>query len=364
MDNCFQSSTKTSQASIQNENIIPKAIRHECLLPDGRKLSYYTFATEGTNQKELHPILYIHGFPGCGLEGAMCALEAEKKRCRVYCVDRPGFGHSDPLPSVEYNSPASTIDGFVRDTWDFIRLKKWKSFSIVGVSGGGVFALALIESYLNHKWKTQTIGKVHSSSLPSVNLEAVSIVGGVCCTTGVEGMMKNNKDVFYIASEPGLFTKSILRLSIIIPKIISWISPSMLISILTKDLPTVDKDAFVQNTFIKNAMIDVFTTSLRQGSYAASNEVLALFQKELHFEASLRNLTKNASILSKVPRISMFHGLKDKNVPFSHSWYVHEDLLNEISEIYSFPEYGHISLIIHKAEEYIAKASPVEDDIG
>ena len=187
---------KTSQDPEKNEKIVPKAIRHECLLPDGRTLSYYTFAKESTNHNELHPILYIHGFPGCGLEGAMCALEAEKKKCRIYSVDRPGFGHSDPLPPTGYNSPVSTIEGFVRDMWDFIRFKKWKSFSIVGVSGGGVFTLALIESYLNHKYKMKTMKKVHSSSLPLVHLEAVSIIGGLCCTTGVEGMMKNNKEAF------------------------------------------------------------------------------------------------------------------------------------------------------------------------
>jgi len=124
---------KDTSMSKESPSSPPKPIRHSHILKNtnGRRiLSYYTFAT-GLEESELqghHPVIYLHGFPGSGVEGSLLANAAEKAQCRLYGIDRPGFGYSSPSPAADWNDPDAYMQGFVSDVWDFVRDKRWIFF--------------------------------------------------------------------------------------------------------------------------------------------------------------------------------------------------------------------------------------------
>ena len=191
---------------------LPSHIRHSHILKDeaqksdgcaaGRRriLSYYTFAT-GVEESELrkhHPVLYLHGFPGSGVEAALYANAAVKSQCQLFGIDRPGFGYSSPSPSADWNIPDAYVQSFVSDIWDFVRAMGWKSFSVIGVSGGGPYALAILDSYLKSKLG-DGCSACSAGHAIQCNLEAVSIVAGVFGTAGSQGMMPSNQALMVIS---------------------------------------------------------------------------------------------------------------------------------------------------------------------
>lgn len=100
------------------------------LLNDGRHLAWQVFGDPVGS-----PVFYCHGFPGSRLDGALVAHAARSTGVRLIAADRPGFGLSD----------------FKRDrrlgdwTADLVALADHlglKTLALLGVSGGGPFAMA------------------------------------------------------------------------------------------------------------------------------------------------------------------------------------------------------------------------------
>ena len=83
------------------------------------------------------PVFYFHGFPGSRLDGLLFNFEeqAKKLNLRIICPDRPGIGLSD------YDKRRWMIEWppLVEAIADELRIS---SFSILGISGGGPYALA------------------------------------------------------------------------------------------------------------------------------------------------------------------------------------------------------------------------------
>ncbi len=99
-------------------------------LPDGRRLGYAHYgARHGTT------FFYFHGLPGSRREARLLHAAAEARGIRVVAVDRPGYGRSDPLPGRSlYDWPDD-----VAALADALGLAR---FGVIGVSGGGPYALA------------------------------------------------------------------------------------------------------------------------------------------------------------------------------------------------------------------------------
>jgi pimeloyl-ACP methyl ester carboxylesterase len=164
-------------------------------------MAYYTFATgehQNLENEDLHPILFLHGFPSSGVEGACCARMAGNFGCRLYGIDRPGFGSSDPPAAPMLSlSPDEYICCFVDQIFDFVLAKKWKEFSVMGVSGGGLYALAVLERYLTLAYPQENQSAIPEASVPK--LTAVALVAGVCCAGGTEGMNHAKKVLFQLS---------------------------------------------------------------------------------------------------------------------------------------------------------------------
>ncbi len=99
-------------------------------LPDGRRLGYAEFG-----DPHGWSVLYFHGFPGSRLEARLADAAANRQGVRLLAIDRPGYGLSDSLPK------RSLLD-WPKDVALFADALGLAQFSLLGVSGGGPFALA------------------------------------------------------------------------------------------------------------------------------------------------------------------------------------------------------------------------------
>lgn len=102
-----------------------------CRLPDGRDLGFHRCGSNDGPQ-----IFYLHGWPGSRLEGR-CFFEKHLQEfgAGLISVERPGLGLSSPHPN-------RTVSDHARDILhlaNHLGLKEWR---VIGVSGGGPYALA------------------------------------------------------------------------------------------------------------------------------------------------------------------------------------------------------------------------------
>ena len=99
-------------------------------LRDGRGLGYAEFGDpDGT------PLVFCHGFPNSRVLGALFDEVGREEGVRVISPDRPGMGVSDPAPGRSLTDwPAD-----VRDLLDALDVRR---AAVLGVSGGGPYALA------------------------------------------------------------------------------------------------------------------------------------------------------------------------------------------------------------------------------
>ena len=99
-------------------------------LPDGRRLAYAEYGDPlGI------PVVYCHGFPGSRLEAALFHDTAKQGGVRVISADRNGLGDSDYLPNRTMLDWPDDVAAMA----DALGLDR---FHLLGVSGGGPYALA------------------------------------------------------------------------------------------------------------------------------------------------------------------------------------------------------------------------------
>lgn len=99
-------------------------------LPDGRVLGFAEYGDpDGT------PLLYFHGFPSSRIEASAVLEVANRRGLRFIALDRPGFGLSSP-------QPRRRILDWPADVRDFAQGMDLPRFAVLGLSGGGPFALA------------------------------------------------------------------------------------------------------------------------------------------------------------------------------------------------------------------------------
>ena len=106
------------------------AVDQTLRLRDGRQVGFATFGDEGGL-----PVFYAHGSFGSRLEGRIAHAAGLGRHVRVIAVDRPGYGLSDLSPQAQLHDWPLDLDEIA----DQLGLER---FSVLGVAGGGAFALA------------------------------------------------------------------------------------------------------------------------------------------------------------------------------------------------------------------------------
>ncbi|CAM1506229.1 Fc.00g058700.m01.CDS01 [Cosmosporella sp. VM-42] len=99
-------------------------------LPDGRVLGFAEYGLPGG-----YPILYFHGFPTARLEGIATDAIGRRNGFRIIALDRPGFGLSTFQPGRQITDWPADVQACAR----YFELPR---FAVLGVSGGGPYAVA------------------------------------------------------------------------------------------------------------------------------------------------------------------------------------------------------------------------------
>jgi pimeloyl-ACP methyl ester carboxylesterase len=99
-------------------------------LPDGRALAFAEWGSPSGI-----PVLHFHGIPGSRLERHTDDRIYARLGIRYVTVDRPGYGRSDPNIGRTFTDWASDVATLA----DHLEIDR---FRLLGVSGGGPFALA------------------------------------------------------------------------------------------------------------------------------------------------------------------------------------------------------------------------------
>lgn len=100
------------------------------VLPDGRYLAYDTYGDPAGR-----PALYCHGFPTSHHEARLVDGPAHRHGFRVAAPDRPGYGGSSPRTMEQ-------VADWVEDAAALLDELAWPRVVVIGVSGGGPYALA------------------------------------------------------------------------------------------------------------------------------------------------------------------------------------------------------------------------------
>jgi pimeloyl-ACP methyl ester carboxylesterase len=249
------------------------------ILPDGRKLglAYYGALTGPT-------VFYLHGFPGCRLSGILFDSPGKALGARIIAVDRPGIGSSSPQPGREPLDHANDI----RHLAEHLNIK---SYGIIGVSGGGPYALAC------------------AYSLPEENLKSVAIIGGMGpIDIGLKGMNWSN----WLLFKSFIYLPTLVRwLQNKVISVLSRISNEKIVELMKRKksynwLGHSEKEiSDLRDPQILTMLLDCQREHFKQGVDGHMEEG-RIFTSELGFPIE--------DIRSSLP-IQLWYGRQDTNVP-------------------------------------------------
>ena len=230
-----------------------------------------------------HPIVFFHGLIGSHHQASYVSEQARREGMRIIAPNRPGVGSSDPV----VRSTAVEVIDDVKDLVDSLGLK---TFSVIGISGGAPYALAVL-SKLPHRISTVTL---------------ISGMGPMQLPGALEGMEKRRRfflevgsrsrklacRAFQTASDrfhnnPERFLKGLIR---------SWSVPDQRIFERTE----------IFDLFLKD-LHQVFTEG--QGAEGLAQE-LSIYRNN---GFTIKDLPSNI-------RITLWHGVSDWIVPPAMAW--------------------------------------------
>lgn len=280
-------------------------------LHDGRMLGYAEYGPgEGT------PLFYFHGYPGARLEAGFLAKAAAQAGLRLIGVDRPGMGLSS------FQAGRRLLD-WPDDVAALAQHLHLDHFAVVGVSGGGPYALAC------------------AYKIPD-RLTACGIVAGMAPPDYDQvGMMARNRLIFFLARRlPWLLTPLMwaMRRS-------SQQEEQARKSLVRSAAHLVEPDrACVLNPDVGRLLAADIVEAFRQGARGPAYEG-TLYGRSWDFR--VEDIA--------FPALFLWHGERDRNVPVAMGRAVAAKLAHCQATYYA--DEGHISLVVNHAAEIVTSLS-------
>jgi len=245
--------------------------RQALLLPDGRRMSYQEFgAVDG------RPVFYCHGFPASRLEARLVAAVAEKCGLRMIAADRPGYGYSDPAPRHSLKQWTDDL-ALLADHLSCDR------FRVLGVSGGGPYALATA------RFLPERIEKV----------TLVCPLGPLERCDALRKFAPTGQLFFGLARRHRVLLKLLVG-SVALPVRMGW--PGLVLRLLAGDPPPADR-RILEDSQIRQELKFIIAEAFRQGSAAACDELIR-YVSPWGFELSQLS-----------GPVTLWHGEEDRTVP-------------------------------------------------
>lgn len=280
------------------------SIQKTLRLPDGRQVGYLRLgAPEG------QPFLYFHGMPGSCYEALLLQHQASAQNLSLIAIDRPGYGLSDMCQRH------SVLD-WSRDVAMITDILGLERFGIIGVSGGGPFALACAHALA----------------------ERITSIGIICGLGPVFNQLLLNDMSFFSRRAFSLeqaFPKLFRLLYAFPSQSLSRTAPRLAVRLLARHYGGMDGEVLLRED-VQRILAENLTRAFSQGSDAATQDI-HLYQQLWGFELS--EITAG---------IQLWHGTGDRVVPASHSEFIAEQLPNAVLTL--VPGAGHFSLPVNYAE--------------
>jgi pimeloyl-ACP methyl ester carboxylesterase len=277
-------------------------------LSDGRTLAWLDLG-----EPDAPTLFYFHGFPGSRLEVALAESVLSRERFRLIAVDRPGMGQS----SFQPNRRLADWPRDVRELADSLGCER---FAVLGVSGGGPYALACAR-YLPER------------------LTAVGVVAGLGLLDGEKptaGMIMVNRLGLRLAKLAPDSTRVWVRLP---GMAIRW-SPEWCLRLLALQVAPADR-ACLSDPQVRKIMVRSMREAVAQGSRGLAQD-LAIYASPWSFNPADINCD-----------VRLWHGADDRVVP-QHMGRRLADLIPGCRSHFPSGE-GHFSLILRYAGEIVGE---------
>lgn len=261
-------------------------------LRDGRVLGFSEYgSSDGV------PVFYFHGFPGSRLDWKMFDGPAvAESGARVIAIDRPGYGLSDP-------SPGRTMLAWPADTVELADELRVERFAVLGVSGGGPYALAC------------------AAAIP----HRVRAVGIVCGMGPADAPGMKSGSSWTIPGKPRILRRPLLSLM----NMGLRREPERFVSRSKQSFAEVDA-VLLDVPEVADAYMLMLREALRQGAQGAQVDA-ALYSRPWGFSLGEIGM-----------QVHLWHGVLDENVPVSVGRHVAK-AIPDCRATY-FDEEGHLTL--------------------
>jgi len=290
---------------MQKASLINQTLR----LSDGRQLGYAEYG-----DPDGFPVLYCHGFPASRLEGRLTEATANRNRIRIIAADRPGYGLSDYQGLRNLSDWPNDIEQLL------VRLDIQQA-ALLGVSGGGPFALAVLAKLPQY---------IRAASL-------VCPLGQVCLARLLKAMRAPARFGFSSARHAPWLMHFVYG-GLIGPLMRFY--PVGTLALLRVGMPSADRLILAQPD-IKEVICASITEALSNGTRAALRDFL-IYANPWDFD-----LTQIRQ------QITIWHGSADETVPIAHSHALIESLPNATLNI--LQSEGHFSLPIKHSNRILSE---------
>ncbi|WYZ43804.1 hypothetical protein EsH8_VII_000240 [Colletotrichum jinshuiense] len=309
-----------------------KAKQSSISLPDGRVLSFGVFGAGTENPwlpsspNDSYPVIfYLHGFPSSHDEASLFDQAACQHGIQIIALDRPGHAGSTFQPNRRITDwPADVLA--VADHCQIPR------FGVLGLSGGAPYVFSC--------WNL----------IPRDRLVAAGICSGLYPPSlGFAGMLLQGRVMLTVAPW--------------IAPIVAWgmewalskaardeAHPEKLEQIVLEDLktrPAVDRAVLdVDAGGVRSAMLASVRAAMKPGGWGPAHDVKLAGS---HWGFELEDLeVRNGEMV-------WWHGTEDANVPVAMAEKAHKCVPG--AELRLLESEGHVSLVVHKADEIISTLS-------
>jgi len=274
-------------------------------LADGRRLAFCEYGAPRGK-----PVLYFHGWPGSRLEARLAEPTARRFNARLIAVDRPGFGRSD------FKKLRTLLD-WPRDISQLAAALGLDRFGVVGVSGGGPYALAC------------------ARHIPE-RLNAIAVVCGVGpmeSANACAGMSALARRTFYLCrTAPWLLRIVFARTAWRLRR-----DARRYLAELAQSLPDVDKEALFDSE-LKDVMVQSTIEAVRAGTRGS------VWEGKIYASSWPFRLEDISA------EVHLWHGELDETVPAAMGREQAQRLANCRARFYAGD--GHLSLITNHMEEF------------
>jgi len=280
----------------------------EFMLRDGRRMAYAEIgAADGA------PAIYCHGFPASRLEARLVEAAARQIGVRLIAPDRPGYGRSD------WHAERTILD-WPDDVVQLADRLGLERFHVLGVSGGGPYALALA-----HRLPEQVRG-----------LSIVCGLGQVCLPEALDPMHWPARLGFGTAESAPWVNR--LVFGGVVGRLMQ-VRPEIALKMLTVGVTPPDRRVLSQPD-IHAIVCESLREGLREGTRGALLD-MALYARPWPFDP----------VGLQLP-VSLWHGDSDATVPLCHTRMLAQSLPQ--ATVHIVPGEGHFSLPIERAGEILA----------